>query len=75
MKSIGVPVLGDTRYADKGAASQEDRTYLHASAVKFKLNGQELHVVCPPAVGLEFLTPAFQSVWQENSPDFLNHEW
>lgn len=75
MKSIGVPILGDTRYADKGAASQEDRTYLHASAVKFKLNGQKFRVVCPPDVGLEFLTPAFQSVWQENSPGFLNHEW
>ncbi len=66
MKSNGVPILGDARYADKAAAENEERTYLHAAAIRFELNGQ-----CPPTVGSEFLTPSFQSVWQQHSPDFL----
>ena len=71
MKSIGVPILGDSRYADRNAAAQEDRMYLHAAAISFVLNGMLMQVVCPPTVGSEFLTHAFQSVWQQHSPDFL----
>ena len=71
MKSNGVPILGDVRYADKAVAEKEDRTYLHAAAISFVLNGQLLQIVCPPTVGLEFLTPSFQSVWQQHSPGFL----
>ena len=71
MKSNGVPILGDVRYADKAEAEKEDRTYLHAAAIRFELNGQLLQIICPPTVGSEFLTPSFQSVWQQHSPDFL----
>ena len=71
MKSNGVPVLGDIRYADKAAAEKEDRTYLHAAAISFDLYGQCLQLVCPPTVGSEFLTPSFQSVWQQHSHSFL----
>ena len=66
-----MPILGDVRYADKAAAENEERTYLHAAAISFDLNGQLLQIVCPPTVGSEFLTPSFQSVWQQHSPDFL----
>ena len=71
MKSNGVPILGDSRYADKAAAEKEDRTYLHAAAISFDLNGQHLQIVCPPTVGSEFLTRSFQSVWQQHSHSFL----
>ena len=71
MKSNGVPILGDVRYADKAASEKEDRTYLHAAAISFDLDGQFLQIVCPPTVGSEFLTQPFQSVWQQHSPGFL----
>lgn len=71
MKSNGVPVLGDIRYADKAAAEKEDRTYLHAAAISLELNGHIVKIVCPPTVGSEFLTPSFQSVWQQHSRSFL----
>lgn len=65
MKSVGSPILGDVRYADKVAAEQEDRTYLHAAAVTFTLEGQTIHITCQPSIGAEFLHVAFQTAWQE----------
>jgi len=74
MKSIGVPILGDIRYADKGLAEKEDRTYLHAATISFVLHGQLIRISCVPNTGSEFLSPAFQAVWQEHSPEFLHSE-
>ena len=65
MKSVGSAILGDTRYADKVAAEQEDRAYLHAAAITFTLEGQTFHITCQPNVGAEFLHVAFQTAWQE----------
>jgi tRNA pseudouridine32 synthase/23S rRNA pseudouridine746 synthase len=52
MKSLGTPILGDTRYANAVAASQEVRTYLHCAAVRFLLDDGELiqivHLPPPP---------------------------
>ena len=71
MKSIGVPILGDVRYGDKAVAEKEDRTYLHAAAISFVLDDQQIQVLCPPNIGSEFLTPAFQAVWQKHSADIF----
>ena len=65
MKSLGSPILGDVRYANKVAAEQEDRAYLHAAAITFKLEGQSIHITCQPKIGAEFLHVAFQAAWQE----------
>ena len=65
MKSVGSPILGDIRYADKAAAEQEDRTYLHAAAITFTLEGQTFQITCQPSIGAEFLHAAFQTAWQE----------
>lgn len=74
MKSLGSPILGDTRYADKAAAEQEDRTYLHAAAITFMLEGRTFHLVCQPNVGAEFLHARFQAVWQERSAAFIPNQ-
>lgn len=74
MKSLGSPILGDTRYADKAAAEQEDRTYLHAAAITFALEGQTFHIVCQPNVGAEFVHAAFQAAWQERSAAFIPNQ-
>ncbi len=53
LKSIGAPIIGDPIYysAEK---NEWDRTYLHAYAVKFALNGEEYSFVSPPAHGSVF---------------------
>ena len=70
MKSLGSPV-GDARYADKVAAEQEDRTYLHAAAITFTLESQTFHIVCQPTVGAEFVHAPFQAAWQARSAAFI----
>lgn len=71
MKSLGAPILGDVRYANKIAAEHEDRTYLHAAAVSFMLDGKEVNIVCQPNVGASFRHSGFQAAWQEQSAAFI----
>ena len=71
MKSLGSPILGDIRYADKAAAEQEDRAYLHAAAITFTLEGRIVHIVCQPNIGAEFVHAPFQTAWQERSAAFI----
>lgn len=47
MKSLGTPILGDSRY--KG--TEADRCYLHASRLTFTLNGHQHEFSCPPEQG------------------------
>eukprot|EP00976_Prorocentrum_cordatum_P075466 1181919-Prorocentrum_minimum.AAC.4 len=39
MKSLGAPVLGDPTYSHADEAKQHSRTYLHATAIRFRLGG------------------------------------
>ncbi len=67
MKSLGAPICGDSRYANKREAQQEDRGYLHAYALRFQLHEQNFEFVCPPNSGQRFLTDACQqqlTFWQ-----------
>lgn len=57
LKSIGAPILGDTRYG--GGAS--DRGYLHAYELRFQWQGQIKHYSCMPNAGAHFLDPSFAS--------------
>ncbi|MBU3914873.1 TIGR01621 family pseudouridine synthase [bacterium] len=52
LKSVGSPVLGDRLYGSK--ESQADRTYLHAYAMRFHWQGEELKIICPPLDGQLF---------------------
>ncbi|MCB5160585.1 TIGR01621 family pseudouridine synthase [Marinomonas algarum] len=52
LKSIGAPILGDTRYGG-GAA---DRGYLHAYCLRFEWQGKKCEYICPPTGSLYFST-------------------
>ncbi|MCF2950435.1 TIGR01621 family pseudouridine synthase [Paraglaciecola aquimarina] len=52
LKSLASPILGDELY--KGETS--DRTYLHAYAVKFCYQQQEILVTCKPNFGEHFIS-------------------
>lgn len=58
MKSLGSPILGDVLYDAADVAKLEDRTYLHAAAVRLLLGSEVIQVVVPPSQGREFLSDA-----------------
>ncbi|BBF84040.1 ribosomal large subunit pseudouridine synthase D [Aquitalea magnusonii] len=62
LKSQSAPILGDTLYGGSAA----DRGYLHAYALRFRLDGEAFSFVCPPDQGEHFLSPALR--------DCLQHE-
>ncbi len=62
MKSLGSPILGDPLYSRFDLARAEERTYLHAYAIRFKLGEETVTVTEPPESGAEFQTDAFQQV-------------
>ena len=72
MKSLGSPVLGDIRYADVTKAQKEDRMYLHAASISFILNDQPVQIICRPDSGIEFLSPSFQSAWEQQLPIIMS---
>ena len=55
-KSLGLPIFGDARYggghavmaASSSSSSCIDRTYLHASAIHFTLDGENVTIWSPP---------------------------
>jgi tRNA pseudouridine32 synthase/23S rRNA pseudouridine746 synthase len=53
LKSLGSPILGDSRYA--GAAA--DRGYLHAWALRFTWQGETHSYLLPPSSGSAFIDP------------------
>jgi tRNA pseudouridine32 synthase/23S rRNA pseudouridine746 synthase len=50
MKSLGSPILGDELYKGESA----DRTYLHAFALRFVYQQQEIDLCCLPQIGQAF---------------------
>jgi tRNA pseudouridine32 synthase / 23S rRNA pseudouridine746 synthase len=62
LKSLGSPVAGDERYADKAEAQKEDRGYLHAYALRFTFKGERLSFVLPPEEGDRFNTSEFKDL-------------
>lgn len=69
LKSLGSPILGDVLY--KGEAS--DRTYLHAYAIKFIYQQQEILVQCMPNFGQHFISEEMiNTIKQLPSPTTLS---
>ncbi|WP_286238223.1 TIGR01621 family pseudouridine synthase [Neptuniibacter halophilus] len=69
LKSEGAPILGDPAY--NGATA--DRTYLHAYALRFQLNGHEYYFTCLPDQGEHFDAPCRDLVCTEFAdPGSLN---
>jgi len=50
LKSVGAPILGDALYGGEPA----ERTYLHAYALAFELDGEDFRFVCPPSSGSQY---------------------
>ncbi len=56
LKALGSPIAGDERYAQADEARKEERGYLHAYALRFRLGGEPFSFVLPPDEGERFLT-------------------
>lgn len=54
LKSLGSPIAGDERYAASDEARKEERGYLHAYALRFRLNNEVFEFVVPPEEGERF---------------------
>jgi tRNA pseudouridine32 synthase/23S rRNA pseudouridine746 synthase len=61
LKSLGSPIIGDLLYGRKTLHSEEvtDRTYLHAYALRFCFQGEDVCLVCRPSVGELFIHSSF----------------
>lgn len=71
MKSLSAPISGDERYSNSPKAKQEQRGYLHAYAIRFKVNDESFEFVCQPHSGMRFTQKAclellenWQQPWQ-----------
>lgn len=56
LKSLGSPIAGDERYAQADEARKEERGYLHAYALRFRLNNEAFSFVSPPNEGERFVS-------------------
>ncbi|MBE9610621.1 TIGR01621 family pseudouridine synthase [Chitinilyticum piscinae] len=70
LKSLGSPILGDTRYGGMAA----DRGYLHAYALQLNWQGERLRWTLPPATGTAFADTAFKD-WLARSPAPWDWPW
>lgn len=68
LKSLGSPIAGDERYAQADEARKEDRGYLHAYALRFRLDEEEFCFVIPPDEGERFMSGECKSqleIWNQ----------
>jgi len=54
LKSIGAPIAGDIRYAHVSDAAKEERTYLHAYALRFTFKERSYQFTCNPTEGSRY---------------------
>jgi len=74
LKSIGAPIIGDPLYHE-AASPAPDRTYLHAWALAFELNGQCYRYICPPEQGELFCQPQLDAVLQGIGHNPFELDW
>lgn len=68
LKSLGSPITGDERYAQADEARKEERGYLHAYALRFRLSDEVFEFVVPPDEGERFMSSECKNqllVWNE----------
>lgn len=63
LNSIGAPVLGDPLY-NTDSTKNTSRGYLHAYAIKFRLDDIDYSFVSEPVIGETFLTDSFKKAIQ-----------
>lgn len=61
LKSLGAPIAGDERYADATEARKEERGYLHAYALRFVYQDEEICLICKPSSGERFASAECQA--------------
>ena len=73
LKSVGAVIAGDELYGGQAA----DRVYLHAYALRFKLNNQQFSYLCMPSQGGLYLqltqqqgVADWQQPWQLDWPQY-----
>lgn len=77
LKSLGAPIAGDERYQQLAQAKSEQRGYLHAYALRFKLYEQYYEFVCPPSEGERFIGQVAKRIlltWQAPWQAFSRNE-
>jgi tRNA pseudouridine32 synthase/23S rRNA pseudouridine746 synthase len=67
LKSVSAPIVGDPLYYRSQSTGDEERTYLHAYALRFTLNEQHFEFIVPPTSGRLFLG--------ENCQQQLAQQW
>ncbi len=65
LKSIGVPVVGDTLYNKGITQCQSDRPYLHSYAMRFTYKDVAFSYVNIPDTGSFFTDSTIQTVWEK----------
>ena len=75
LKSVGAPILGDPQYSRFDLAREEDRTYLHAVAIRFRLGESHVQAIDLEPEGREFATDAFKSALLALAPEFCRGEF
>jgi len=69
LKALGSPILGDPMYASAAETASQDRTYLHAAALRLPAHsalsedGAPIEVLCPPSSGTAFCNAVFEDAW------------
>lgn len=69
LKSIGAPILGDSRYGGE----HSDRMYLHASVLSFVLNDEKYTIQSKPNAGTYFIASKFCEIF--SATDVENIKW
>jgi len=66
MRCLSSPILGDSIYYPGGDSKKEERTYLHATAIRLTLNGKLVQAVIPPweAGGEIFESESFKQTFE-----------
>lgn len=62
MKSLGAPILGDPMYGRYDLAREEERTYLHATGIRFTLGSKSYQFMDLPCSGEEFESEPFKEL-------------
>lgn len=65
LKSVGVPILGDTLYNKNVSENQPDRPYLHSYAMRFSYKESSYSYVNIPDVGIYFTDSTISAVWEK----------
>jgi len=71
LKSLGAPIAGDLRYQNRADAQKEDRGYLHAYGLRFKLMQDDYSFISLPSTGQRFVNQALKLQCEHWNPPWI----